>query len=192
MYNALYNNLSSFTCARCGFKPIYNDVDKIRLFTFFRGRFSSKVAENHFLLFYGIWGSKDLNFLVTFNDVLLIYLPISLEHPSELCWAWRESLTSVSRYMLQAAEAPENIYEYICSIFYMLHLSNSANIYLAAFDYGNYICPIYGFDIPVTCDIFASFLECLHVAHLASFFLHYWKGLYLCSLFEQRGCIDFS
>ena len=31
--------------------------------------FSSKVAENHFLLFYGIWESKVLNFLVTLNGV---------------------------------------------------------------------------------------------------------------------------
>jgi len=40
-----------------------NVVNKIGLFTFLRVIFSSKVAENQFLLFYR--GSKQLNFLVT-------------------------------------------------------------------------------------------------------------------------------
>jgi len=41
-----------------------------RYLQFFRVIFSSKVAENHLLLFYRIWGSKILNFLVILNGVL--------------------------------------------------------------------------------------------------------------------------
>jgi len=36
------------------------------------GIFFSKVAENHLLLSYGIWGSEVLNFLVTLNGVLCL------------------------------------------------------------------------------------------------------------------------
>jgi len=51
----MYNHLSSLTCAKHGFKPTYNVVDKVGLvFTFLGVVFSSEVAENHFLLFYGI------------------------------------------------------------------------------------------------------------------------------------------
>jgi len=69
MHNILYNHLSSLTCAKQGFKPTYNVADELGLFTLLGVVFSSKVAENHFLLFYGIWGpkSKGLNFWVTLN-----------------------------------------------------------------------------------------------------------------------------
>ena len=67
-----YNHLSSLIGAKHGFKPTYNVVHEIRLFTFLGFVFSSKVVENHFLRFYGIWGSKVLNFLVTLNGVLLV------------------------------------------------------------------------------------------------------------------------
>jgi len=40
------------------------------LFTFFEGHFFFKSCRNHFLQFYGIRGSKVLNFLVTLNGVL--------------------------------------------------------------------------------------------------------------------------
>jgi len=72
MYNILYNHLSALICAKHGFKPTYDVAVKIGLFTFLGVAFSSKVAEKHFLLFYGIWTSKVLNFLVTLNGVQLI------------------------------------------------------------------------------------------------------------------------
>jgi len=58
MYNMLYNHVSGLTCAKQGFKfkPTYNVVDEIGLWylQFWGVGFSSKVKENHFLLFYGI------------------------------------------------------------------------------------------------------------------------------------------
>jgi len=54
MYYILYNHLSSLTSAKHGFKPTYNVADKIKLSAFLGGRRFFKVAENHFVLFYGI------------------------------------------------------------------------------------------------------------------------------------------
>jgi len=48
------HHLSSLTGAKHGFKPMYNAVEKIGRFTFIVGHLFSKVAEIHFLLFYGI------------------------------------------------------------------------------------------------------------------------------------------
>jgi hypothetical protein len=54
MYYLVYNHLSSLTRAKLDSKPTYNVVDKVELFALFVVVFSSKVAENHVLLFYGI------------------------------------------------------------------------------------------------------------------------------------------
>jgi len=43
----------------------------LALFTFFEGRFFFKSCRKPLLQFYGVWGSKILNFLVTLNDVRL-------------------------------------------------------------------------------------------------------------------------